>query len=242
MDKKQTLALLGRLPRLIGGLVLMGFASALQVQANLGYGSWTVLNHGLTNYLPLTLGNASIMVSAIVIGIDLLAREKIGVGMIFNMFIVGRLLDVFRPIIPAMPGFSLSDPVGTAMSIGVMLLGLTLMSLSAIIYMGAGLGAGPRDTLMVAVMKWTGKDIAICRNSLELMALGVGWLLGGSVGVGTIMVALLSGPIMQTISRMMKFNPKAIRHITFDMLPGVLSGRIPIDAELPAAEPEHSRV
>lgn len=243
MDHAQVREVLRRFARMFAGFIIMGFACAMQVQANLGFGSWTVLDHGLTRHFPLTIGTASILTSAAIIVLDLMAGEKIGVGMPFNMVVIGILIDVFLAmnLVPAMPGLwgpgGSFSPAGTAMSVAMLFASIVLISYSTCLYMSAGLGAGPRDTLMVAAMKITGKDIAICRNTLELTALGVGWLLGGSVGVGTVMVALLSGPVMQVISRAMKFNPKTVRHIHINELHGVLTGTIRLEGT-PAANPD----
>jgi uncharacterized membrane protein YczE len=234
MDKKQTKQLLGRLLPLTGGLLIMAFALTLQVQANLGYGSWTVLNHGLTNHLPLSLGTASIVVSAIIIAIDLFAGERIGVGMLANMFIMGYFLDFFRLFIPQMPGMWAPgggfDLKGCLISLCMYLPSVPIFAVGTTLYMRAGLGAGPRDTLMVVVMRWTNRSLAVCRNSLEIGALTVGYLLGGSVGLGTVLFSLLSGPAVQFTNRLVGFNPKSIRHITIDMIPGIVTGKTQLDA------------
>lgn len=233
MDTKQTMQLIKKLPPLVTGLLIMSFAMTLQVQANLGYGSWTVLNHGITNYLPLSLGTAQMLVSAIVIGIDLLAGQRIGVGMLANMFIMGFFLDIFRLFIPEMPGMwaaggGINLMGGLLPGMAMYLVSLPFFAMGTTLYMRAGLGAGPRDTLMVVVMRWTGKSLAVCRNSLEMGALTVGFLLGGSVGVGTLMSAMLTGPVLQLSNRLAGFSPKDVRHITIDMMPGIIMGKTPI--------------
>ncbi len=236
MDYGQIKQLFQRLGRLMVGFLIMAFALVFQFQARLGYGAWTVFDHGLTQHLPITIGTASILSAAGVVLVGVLAGEKIGVGMPLNMVTVGLMMDAILAlnIIPTMPGLNGPDgsfSLAAALpSLAMLLVGIVLLGFGACIYMSAGLGAGPRDTLMVVMMRWTGKDIAFCKGTLELGALFVGYLLGGSVGVGTLLVAVLGGPAMQFFGRLLNFDPKAIKPITMDMLPGVVRGHIRIDA------------
>lgn len=196
-----------RLLSLLAGLFLLGLSISLQVNANLGFASWTVLSDGISKRVGITLGNSEIAVSICIIAIDLLSREKMGFGTLANMFLVGTFIDLINSwgIIPPSPNLF----VGILM----LLAGSVILAIGCYLYIGAGYGAGPRDTLMVFVMKLTGKSLALCRTAIELSVLAVGFLLGGQVGIGTVIQAATSGIIMGWIFRLFQFDAKAIPHI-----------------------------
>ncbi len=195
-----------RIALLLSGLFLLGLSISLQVNANLGYAPWTVLSDGLSKRLGISLGNSEIAISVCVIAIDLISREKIGLGTIANMLLVGAFLDLINSwgIIPQSPNVF----VGILM----LLLGAVILAVGCYLYIGVGYGAGPRDTLMVFVMKLTGKSLALCRSSIEITVLTVGFLLGGQVGIGTVIQASTSGIIMGLVFRLLKFDAKAVAH------------------------------
>lgn len=198
-----------RLSALTAGLFLLGLSISLQVNANLGFAPWTVLSDGISKQLGITLGNSEIAVSICIIAIDLLSREKIGLGTLANMFLVGTFIDLINSwgIIPPSPNLFTG--------ILMLLAGSVILAFGCYLYIGAGYGAGPRDTLMVFVMKLTGKSLAVCRTSIELSVLAVGFLLGGKVGIGTVIQAATSGLIMGKIFQLLQFDAKAVSHIYF---------------------------
>ena len=159
-------------------LFINGFGVYLTIQANIGAGPWDVLNLGLSKSFGILYGTASIIVSYSILGIDILMREPIGIAMFIDAFVVGKSVDLFNKLDLVKPCSSL------ATGIPVMLIGLVIIAYTQYTYMAAALGCGPRDTLLVALVKRL-KKVPIGVVSIVLLSLAtfVGWLLGGPVGV-----------------------------------------------------------
>ena len=189
------------------GLVLFGFGVYLTIQADLGTGPWDVLTIGIANKLGVEYGVISIAISFAVVLVDILLREPIGIGMILDAIIVGKTVDLcnFLHLVPK------SESI--VLSVVILLLGLLIEGFSQFIYMRAALGCGPRDTLIVALDKRTGRfpigAVVIC---IHIVVTTLGWLLGGPVGIGTILCAALTGPTMQLAFRVCRFNASAVVH------------------------------
>ena len=188
-------------------LFVNGFGVYLTIQANIGAGPWDVLNLGLSKTLGILYGTASIAVSCTILGIDILLKEPIGIAMFIDAVVVGKSVDFFNHI-QAVPSAS-----SLLTGIPLMLVGLTIMAYTQFTYMIASLGCGPRDTLLVGVAKRV-KKIPIGAVSIALLSLAtlIGWLLGGPVGVGTLICAFCTGPIMQAAFRTVRFDATAVHH------------------------------
>ena len=188
-------------------LFVNGFGVYLTIQANIGAGPWDVLNLGLSKTLGILYGTASIAVSCTILGIDILLKEPIGIAMFIDAVVVGKSVDFFNHI-QAVPSAS-----SLLTGIPLMLVGLTIMAYTQFTYMIASLGCGPRDTLLVGVAKRV-KKIPIGAVSIALLSLAtlIGWLLGGPVGVGTLICAFCTGPIMQMAFRSVRFDATGIKH------------------------------
>ncbi len=188
-------------------LFVNGFGVYLTIQANIGAGPWDVLNLGLSKTLGILYGTASIAVSCTILGIDILLKEPIGIAMFIDAVVVGKSVDFFNHIqaVPSAPSLLTGIPL--------MLVGLTIMAYTQFTYMIASLGCGPRDTLLVGVAKRM-KKIPIGAVSIALLSLAtlIGWLLGGPVGVGTLICAFCTGPIMQMAFRSVRFDATGIKH------------------------------
>ncbi|MBQ9196206.1 MAG: hypothetical protein IJ157_03095 [Clostridia bacterium] len=197
-----------------------GFGVYLTIQANIGAGPWDVLNLGLSGSLGILYGTASIAVSCTVLLIDILLREPIGLAMFIDAFVVGKAVDFFNTINAVPPRSSLLTGVP------VMLLGLVIMAYTQYTYMIASLGCGPRDTLLVGLTKRVHK-IPIGAVSIALLSTVTlaGWLLGGPVGVGTLICAFCFGPIMQFIFHLVRFDATGVRHQSIPASVRVLLGR-----------------
>lgn len=176
-----------RLTLLFVGLVLFGISIGLIVLADLGADPWTVLHQGLANHIPLTLGQTTVAVSFAVLAIWIPLKEKPGLGTIGNAVIVGLMVDATLAVLP--------DIHQMWLRVGSLLLGIVGTGIASGLYIGAGLGPGPRDGLMTGFASF-GWPIRRIRTSIEATALAIGWLLGGSVGFGTLAFALLIGPIV----------------------------------------------
>lgn len=188
-------------------LFINGLGVYLTIHASLGAGPWDVLNLGLSKTFGTAYGNASITVSLIILFIDILMKEPIGIAMFIDAFTVGKAVDFFdrSGLIPA-PGSLLG-------SLAMMLIGLVIMGYTQGLYMGAALGCGPRDTLLVGLAKRFARiPIGAVSIAMLSMATLVGWLLGGPVGVGTLICAFCAGPIMQGCFRTMGFDATGIHH------------------------------
>ena len=184
-----------------------GFGVYLTIQANIGAGPWDVLNLGVSKTLGILYGTASIAISLTILIIDILLKEPIGIAMFIDAVVVGKAVDFFNHInaVPACKSLLTGIPV--------MLIGLVIMAYTQYTYMMASLGCGPRDTLLVGLAKRV-KRVPIGLVSITLLSLAtlIGWLLGGPVGVGTLICAFCTGPIMQTAFRTVRFDATGVRH------------------------------
>lgn len=188
-------------------LFVNGFGVYLTIQANIGAGPWDVLNLGLAKTLGILYGNASIAVSCTILLIDIAMKEPIGIAMFIDAVVVGKAVDFFNWInlVPARRSLAAGIPV--------MIIGLFVMAYTQYTYMIASLGCGPRDTLLVGLAKRV-KRLPIGAVSVALLSLAtlIGWLLGGPVGVGTLICAFATGPIMQLAFRTVRFDATSVRH------------------------------
>lgn len=176
-----------RLPRLLAGLVLCGVSIALMVEANLGLGPWDVVHQGLSIQTPLTVGQASMAVGAIILLAWFPLRERIGPGTIVNLFLIGLTIDATIWLVPA--------ATSLAPRIAMLLVSAPIFAIGSGLYIGSGLGVGPRDGLMTGLAR-RGWPVGIARVVIEGTALLVGWSLGGTVRVGTVYFALSIGPLI----------------------------------------------
>ncbi len=188
-------------------LFVNGFGVYLTIQANIGAGPWDVLNLGLSKTLGILYGTASIGVSCTILMIDILLKEPIGIAMFIDAIVVGKSVDFFNSIHAVPKAESLQT------GIPLLLIGLFILAYTQFTYMIASLGCGPRDTLLVAVAKRM-KNIPIGALSIALLSLATfaGWLLGGPVGIGTLLCAFGTGPIMQLAFRTVHFDATDIKH------------------------------
>ncbi|WP_242951221.1 hypothetical protein WAA20_20220 (plasmid) [Butyrivibrio fibrisolvens] len=188
-------------------LFVNGFGVYLTIQANIGAGPWDVLSLGVAKTFGILYGTASVIISYSILAIDVSMKAPIGIAMFIDAFVVGKSVDLFNHINLV--------PKCNSMVTGiiVMLLGLVIMSYTQFTYMSAALGCGPRDTLLVALAK-RAKRIPIGIVSITLLSLAtfIGWLLGGPVGIGTLICAFATGPIMQMAFSSVKFDATSVHH------------------------------
>jgi len=174
------------------GLALFGFSLACMLRADVGLGPWDVFHQGLALRTPLTVGQGMIVTGlALIVFAALVARIRPGLGTLLNMLLVGLWVDVFMAA-SWLPSPN-SWPVGAMM----FAVGIVLNGAATGLYLSAGLGAGPRDGFAIGLARVIGTTVARARTLVEVVVVSAGWLLGGSVGVGTIVFALTIGPIMQ---------------------------------------------
>jgi uncharacterized membrane protein YczE len=175
-----------RLAQLYGGLVLYGVSSSLLVLADLGLDPWDVFHQGLSRTFGLAIGTWAIIVGAFVLLLWIPLRQRPGIGTLSNVVLVGLTMDVVLGHVHA--------PHGMAARVACLVCGVFLNGVATGAYIGAGLGPGPRDGLMTGLAA-RGHSVRVVRTGLELTVLVTGWLLGGTVGVGTVVYALSIGPL-----------------------------------------------
>ncbi len=180
---------LRRLPQLFLGLALYGFSLSVMVRAALGVNPWSVLYEGLERHTSLSFGTISAVIGVLVLLFWIPLRQRPTFGTVANIVVLAYSSDVGLALIPQHLGF----PARLGLLVG----GLLLNGFSVAVYVGARFGPGPRDGLMTGASAATGRSLRLVRTLIEITVLAVGWLLGGSVGVGTVLYALAVGPITQ---------------------------------------------
>lgn len=201
-------SILLRFGKLLFGLFLYALGIVLTIKANIGYGPWEVFHVGLGKTVGISIGNASIAVGLLIIVVTLLMGEKIGVGTVLNMVLIGSFLDLLLSInlIPVIDN--------AVLGILVLIAGLYVISIGSYFYIGSGFGAGPRDGLMVALARKIKLPIGIIRSVIELTATILGWILGGMLGIGTVISGFAIGFCIQSTFGLLHFDPTKIVHAT----------------------------
>lgn len=194
-----------RLIQLFSGLVLYGLSIALIVRADLGLDPWDVLNQGVFERFARPAGiSFGLVVNLIGLAVLLLwipLRQKPGVGTVANVLVIGTVANVGLDWIPSDLDLSLRA--------GLLIAGIVLNGVASGAYIGAGLGPGPRDGLMTGIVARTGWPVKWVRTAIELSVIAVGWLLGGSVGLGTVLYAVTIGPLVHIFLPLFTLRPKA---------------------------------
>jgi uncharacterized membrane protein YczE len=199
-----------RVAKLFLGLWLYALGIVMTINANLGLAPWEVFHQGLSQNFGITMGQASIYMGVILVIMDSLFGERLGWGTLLNMIFIGVFLDILM-LNHLVPAFQSVVP-----SFIMMLLGMFTIGVASYFYISAGLGSGPRDGLMVALTKKTTKSVRFIRNCIELSVLAAGYVLGGSVGIGTVIMALSTGHFIQFALRLFKYNLKDTKHRFID--------------------------
>src|SRR4051794_11402387 len=178
---------------LLVGLSGYGFSMAVMVRAGLGLDPWDVFHQGLTRHTGMTIGTASAVVGVAVLLAWIPLRNRPGIGTIANVVVIAVTVDAGLWLLPT----PTSLPVRVAMMVGA----VVFNAFSTVLYIGAALGPGPRDGLMTGLVLRTGLSVRLVRTSIEAGVLAVGWLLGGTVGVGTLLYVFGMGPLVQLFVR-----------------------------------------
>lgn len=182
------------------GFMLYGLALVLIIRAGLGTGTWLVLEVALADLLGIKIGTMTVYMGFAVLIIALLLRERVGWGTLGNILSIGPWLNLFLNIF--------STPKDNfALQVGMFLLGVLIQGIATAVYIGVEAGAGPRDSLMLAIHRTTGLSIRLARGAIEIIVVLIGWLLGGPLGFGTVAFALLIGPSVQWAFKLFNVQP-----------------------------------
>ncbi|MER6074973.1 hypothetical protein ABT187_40435 [Streptomyces sp. NPDC001817] len=182
-----------RLIQLYAGLTLYGVSSALLVEAGLGLEPWNVLHQGLAELTGLTIGVVSIIVGAAVLLLWIPLRQRPGLGTVSNVFVIGLAMDGTLALVPGAHSLAVRVPL--------LLAGIVLNGAATGLYIAARFGPGPRDGLMTGLHRRTGRSIRLMRTGIEVAVVVTGFLLGGTIGVGTVLYAVSIGPLAQLFLR-----------------------------------------
>ncbi len=193
--------------RVLFGLFLFSLGSYLGIQANIGLGAWEAFGVGISGITGLSYGDVIVLSGLMILVIDVLLREKIGVATILNTLLIGKMVDAMNAmnLMPKMRNF--------IPGLLLMLLGQVIVCLGVYFYVSPGLGAGPRDSLMIALGKRLSKvPIGAVKGAIEGTVLLIGWALGAKIGVGTIISVFGISFIIQGTFRVLRFDVKAVKH------------------------------
>jgi len=197
-----------RFINLIWGLFLFAVGIVLTMKANIGFAPWDVLHSGLSERTGISFGTISILIGLLICVLVVLLGEKLGLGTVLNMVLIGSFIDLLlkADIIPMAHGF--------VPGLIEITLGLFVIAFGSYFYIKAGFGAGPRDYLMIVLRRRTRLSVGVSRGLVEGSAVLLGWLLGGPVGGGTVLAAFGISLCIQIVFLLMKFEPAAVQHET----------------------------
>ena len=182
------------------GFLLYGLAITLMIRGKLGTSAWAVLEVALANKLHITVGTMTVIMGFIVLISAVLMREQMGWGTLGNILSIGPWVDLCMSLVPEVNNNLL-------LQISMLLVAIVIMGLASAIYIGVDAGAGPRDSLMLAIHRKTGVSIRVARAIIEVTVVTIGWLLGGPAGIGTVVHAVLIGPSVQWGFKLFKVQP-----------------------------------
>jgi len=199
--RRRTLVMGRRLAQLYAGLALYGLSMALLVRAELGVMPWDVLHQGLSRTVGGSLGTVSIVVGALVLLLWVPLRQRPGVGTVSNVVVIGLAVDASLAVLPSVDALTAR--------VVLVVLGIVLNAVATAAYIGVHLGPGPRDGLMTGLVRRTGGSVRLVRTGIEVAVVAGGWLLGGTLGMATVLYALAIGPLVQLLLPRFTVPPRA---------------------------------
>ena len=204
--------------QITAGLFVFSFGVYLTIFAGIGLAPWDCLAAGISLHTPLNYGMAMTCISILVLGIDLLLGEQVGFGTVLNALVIGGFVQMFSDLNP------FQAPETLPVSILVILFGLTVMAFGQYYYIRSAQGCGPRDALLIGIGKRMKKvPIGFVQIIILAAVLLIGFLLGGPIGIGTVLTTFGSGLLMQVVFRIMRFEPRnVVQHSISDLLPVLL--------------------
>ena len=193
--------------QIVLGLLVFAFGVHLTIWANIGLAPWDCLGMGISYHTPLNYGLSMTAIAVLVLVIDLLLKERIGYGTIIDALLTGNFVQMYNDLSP------IPENGNLWLGIAAMLVGFVFMALGMWLYMRAGQGCGPRDALLIALGKRMPKiPIGFVEVLLWAFVLVIGWLLGGPVGIGTLICTFGAGSVMQLVYSVLRFEPRDVKH------------------------------
>ncbi len=193
--------------QITAGLFVFALGVHLTIFANIGLAPWDCLAMGMSYHTPLNYGLSVTVISLTIVAVDLLLRESIGCGTVLDALLAGKFIQLFNDLNP------LPENHSVWLGVCIMLAGFAVMAVGMWIYMSGGQGCGPRDALLVGLGKRLLRlPIGIVEILLWAVVLAAGWLLGGPVGIGTVLSTFGAGAVMQLVYNVIRFEPRDIRH------------------------------
>ena len=206
--------------QIILGLLIFSFGVHITIFANIGLAPWDCLGMGVSYHTPLNYGMSMTIIAVLIIGIDLLMKERIGFGTVFDALLVGNMIQMFNDLNP----LPLND--GLLTGIPIMLLGFVFMAIGQWLYMSGAQCCGPRDMLLVGLGKRLPKvPIGVVEVLLWTVVVIVSWLLGGPVGIGTLISFIGAGAVMQAVLSVVLFDPRDVQNRDVVEVVKVLMGK-----------------
>ncbi|MBQ6663048.1 MAG: hypothetical protein IJM69_05855 [Firmicutes bacterium] len=196
--------------QIVFGLFIFALGVHLTIRANLGLAPWDCFGMGISYHTPLNYGLSMTVMAIVILGIDLLMKEKIGFGTVIDALLTGNFVQLFNDLDPF--------PETKSIQVGIVIIiaGLALMAIGQFFYMKSAQGCGPRDALLVGLGKRLRRlPIGAVQILLWGTVLLIGWLLGGPVGIGTLVCTFCSGVVMQAIYTLIRFEPRSVVHQSF---------------------------
>lgn len=196
--------------KLFSGFFVLAVGIVMTINAELGLAPWEIFHQGITKVFGITMGQASVTVGGIIVIADCIFGERIGIGTVLNIIFIGMFIDVLmlNNLVPIFEGI--------VPRFIMMLLGILIQAIGTYLYLSVELGSGPRDGLMVALVKRTKKSVRFIKSVQDIIVVLVGYILGGQLGIGTVVMAFLFGYFMQFVFRIAKFDVNAIQHRFID--------------------------
>ncbi|GEE01083.1 membrane protein [Gordonia spumicola] len=190
------LSLTRRIVGLYVGLALYGASMAMILRSGLGNIPWDVLHQGVAEHVHLSIGTVSIIVGAAVLLAWIPLRQRPGLGTVSNVLVLGVVFDLVAPHLPDSPALTVAVPM--------LLGGIVVNAFATVVYIGVRFGPGPRDGLMTGLVNRTGWSVRLIRTVMEVTVVAVGFALGGTLGIGTVLYAVGVGPLIQLFARVLK--------------------------------------
>ncbi|MEW8973523.1 MAG: hypothetical protein AB2375_04940 [Tissierellaceae bacterium] len=192
--------------KLVFGLFVFALGVVFTMNAGIGVAPWDVFHQGISKVTGITVGRANIYMGMIIIILDIVLGQAIGWATVCNMILIGTFMDILmlNNLVPIFQGF--------LPRLIMLILGMIIEGYGCYLYISAGLGAGPRDGLMVVLTNKTEKPVGIIKSIIEICAVTVGFILGGNLGIGTLIMAIFTGQIWEIIFKSVNFNVSGVEH------------------------------